>query len=189
MSSLTFFVVFEQTWQSRTYQVRAIAVLVAVIVAALFIYLARPTSRRAGIWTIGIIVALFCSAMTPIILDVMPRRLAHLNENNALGVLENLYKAEFQFREKKKRFGTLAELAGEGLVGLPLAQGKTIWGYKFSSSEITDETFCLHADRTENTSGFHDFNITETEEYRSLKSDIKGTVLRGQGQDPFDYSN
>ena len=181
----------EQTWQSLTYQRWIIASLVAVIVATAFIYLARPTSHRPGspgIWTLRIVVAFTGFGIVHLLLGTMPRRMAHINESNALGVLENLYKAEFKFREKMQRFGTLAELANEGLVGQPLAAGKTIWGYQFTSSDVTDKTFCLHADRAENTSGFRDFNITETEDYRSIKSDIKGTVPRGQGQDAFDYS-
>ena len=181
----------EQTWQSLTYQRWIIAALAAIIVAAPFIYLARSTSRRAsspGIWTIGIAISLVGFGVVNSLLDITHRREAHINENNALGVLENIYKSERQFREKKARFGTLAELANEGLEGKSLADGKTIRGYKFTSSEVTDKTFCIHADRAENTSGFRDFNITETEDYRSIKSDIKGTVLRGQGQDAFDYS-
>ncbi len=181
----------EQTWQSLTYQRWIIASLVGIIVATAFIYLARPTNHRAGspgIWTLGIIVAFICFGMVHLLLGTMPRRMAHINESNALGVLENLYKAQFKFREKTHRFGTLADLANEGLVGQPLAAGKTIWGYKFTSSDVTDKTFCIHADRVENTSGFRDFNITETEDYRSIKSDIRGTVPHGQGQDAFDYS-
>ena len=181
----------EHTWQSLTYQRWIIATLVAIIVATAFIYLTRPTSHYGGspgIWTLGIVVAFIGFGMVHLLLGTMPRRMAHINESNALGVLENLYKAEFKFREKTQRFGTLAELANEGLVGQPLAAGKTIWGYQFTSSDVTDKTFCIHADRVENITGFRDFNITETEDYRSIKSDIKGTVLRGQGQDAFDYS-
>ncbi len=173
------------------YQRWAIAAVVAIVVALAFIYLARPTGRRAGspsIWILGIVISLVGFGMAYILLDVMPRRVAHMNENNALGVLENIYQSEIQFREKKARFGTLAELANEGLEGKSLADGEAIQGYKFTSSDVTDKTFCIHADRVENTSGFSDFNITETEDYRSIKSEIRGSVPRGQGQDAFDYS-
>ena len=185
-------VIFEHTWQSLAFQRKIIVPLVGVIVASLFIFLLPRTGQRVsspGLWTVGIIVALFCAGMTHLMLDEMPRRIASENESNALGVLENLYQAEFKFREKTKRFGTLAELANEGLAGKPLANGETIHGYKFTNSAITTETFCLHADRVKNTSGFRDFHVTEKGEYRGIASEIKGTVPRGQGRNVFDYAD
>lgn len=135
--------------------------------------------------TIGIVIALGGFMMVNIMTKEMSRRIAIQNENNALMVLKKLYQSEFKFKEKRGRFGTLAELAAEGLEGKPLAEGKVILGYIFTSSDVTDTTFCLHADRAQNTSGFRDFNLTETEEYRSIKSELKGTVLRGQGNNAF----
>lgn len=191
MTTTAFFlaIIFEHTWQSLAYQRKIIVPLVGVFIAALFIFLLPRTGRRVsspGLWTVGGVVALLCASMTYLMLSEMPYRIAASNENNAIGMLENLYKAEFQFREKTKRFGTLAELANEGLVGKPLASGQTIHGYKFTNSNITANTFCLHADRVENTSGFRDLHVTEKGEYRGITSEIKGTVPRGHGKNVFE---
>lgn len=190
-SAFYLMIFLEPTWQSWAYQQKLIMALVGITVTALFVLLAPRKTHRAdspNIWAIGIVVALFCVGMTYPIVNIMPRRIAHHNETNAIAVLENLYLAESKFREKTKRFGTLAELANEGLVGKPLANGQIIRGYKFTNTDVTATTFCLHADRAEHTSGFRDFHVTEQEEYRSIESQIKGTVPRGQGQDLFsDY--
>lgn len=175
----------EHTWQTLAHQRWAIAIILALLALAPFIYLACPTRNRAGspgILTIGVIIALAGFAMVSQMGEIMSKRIAHLNENNALGILENIYKSEFQFKEKTGRFGTLEELANGGLEGKPLAAGKIIRGYKFSSSDVTETTFCIHADRAENTFGYSDFNITETGEIRSIRSDLKGTIKRGHGE-------
>lgn len=178
----------EPTWQTLVYQRWAIATVLAVLAVTPFIYLGWPTRHRAGSpgrMTIGIVIALGGFMMTNFTLNLLYRTVAHRNETNATAILGRLYKSELKFKEKQGRFGTLAELAAEGLEGKPLAEGKVILGYIFTSSDVTDTTFCLHADRAQNTSGFRDFNLTETEEYRSIKSELKGTVLRGQGNNAF----
>lgn len=108
------------------------------------------------------------------------------------GSLRSFHAAEMAFKARKVRFGTLKELADDGLIDPRHAGGRPIKGYIYSDSDVTESTYCIHADRQPNeTTHWYsfiwddgpqkDFNITEDGEVSFIKSRTRGTVARGQG--------
>ncbi len=113
-------------------------------------------------------------------------------EGYAAATLRSFCSAENSFKARKDRFGTLKELADDGVIDPRHAGGKPIKGYIYSDSDVTESTYCIHADRQPNeTTHWYsfiwddgpqkDFNITEDGEVSFIKSRTRGTVARGQG--------
>jgi hypothetical protein len=113
-------------------------------------------------------------------------------EGAAAGTLRNFHSAQVSFKARKDRFGTLRELADDGVIDPRHAGGKPIKGYIYFDSDVTESTYCIHADRQPNdaTRWYNfiwddgpqrDFNITEEGEVSFIQSKTRGTVLRGEG--------
>ena len=106
----------------------------------------------------------------------------HSLKNAAPGTLRTIHGAQVTFKAHYGRFGTLKELADAGLISPHYASGKPFNGYAYSDSDLSENTFCIHADRQSNDAGESDFSLTESGDIHFIKSLKPGTVPRGAGE-------
>ena len=102
----------------------------------------------------------------------------------AASSLVTIYDDQMRFKETNSRFATLKELAEAGLLDQTYADGKATSGYVYSTSDVSDKTFCAHADRASDSAGTRDFIVCEDGAVRSKASKTRGTVKRGEGDSP-----
>jgi prepilin-type N-terminal cleavage/methylation domain-containing protein len=102
-------------------------------------------------------------------------------ETAAISTLKNIHNSESQFQAVRGRFGTLKELADNDLLEKSYASGQPINGYLYTDSDISPDTYCVHADRVSDSTANRDFNISERGIVSYVESKTKGTVARGEG--------
>ncbi|MCI0660715.1 MAG: hypothetical protein L0220_06550 [Acidobacteria bacterium] len=68
------------------------------------------------------------------------------------------------------------------MIAKDYASGRPISGYVYSSSDVTAETYCVHADRANDKCGYRDYIICEDGVIRFAESEIKGTLKPGEGK-------
>ncbi len=103
-------------------------------------------------------------------------------ETAAIEVLQTIHRGEAAFYSARKRFANLDELVAAGLLGKNYRENHIVSGYRFSTTDLTKQTFCIHADRAKKSSGDRDFNVSEDGEVRAVFSEEIGTVARGEGR-------
>jgi type II secretory pathway pseudopilin PulG len=104
-----------------------------------------------------------------------------VREVAAASSLATIYEHQMRFKETNSKFATLKELVEAGLLKQPYADGISISGYVYSISDLSDKTFCVHADRARDNAGARDFIVCEDGAVRSKASKTRGTVKRGEG--------
>lgn len=104
------------------------------------------------------------------------------HDSRALASLEDIYKAQNEFKSKHQNYATLQELVEARLIRPSLLSAEGTRGYKYSASDLTATTFSIHADRLKHGMGNRDFLITESGELRYIETRLKGTVPRGLGE-------
>jgi hypothetical protein len=102
-------------------------------------------------------------------------------ETAALNSLRLIHQNQAQYSAMRGRFGDLRELAEAGLIDQSFANGSVIGGYVYSSSSVSNETFCVHAVRASNSVARCDFVICENGIIRFAESRTPGLVKRGEG--------
>ncbi len=102
-------------------------------------------------------------------------------ETAPINRLRTIHQNQATYYATLSRFATLEELAAFGLMDPAMANGRLIYGYVYSSSDVTAETYCVHADRVNDKCGNRDFIICEDGVIRFIESERKGTVRRGEG--------
>jgi hypothetical protein len=103
-------------------------------------------------------------------------------ETAAIQALQEIHRSEAAFYSNKKRFANLDELVDAGLLGKNYRENQVVSGYRFSTTDVTKQTFCIHADRAKKSSGNGDLNIAEDGEVRVINAETIGTVARGKGR-------
>jgi hypothetical protein len=106
----------------------------------------------------------------------------HCRESAPTQTLRTIHNSQAQFQAAKQRVGTLKELNEAGQIDSSYANGSSVYGYIYSSSNTTAETYCVHADRANDKCGSRDFIVCEDGIIRFIESETKGTVRRGEGQ-------
>jgi hypothetical protein len=96
--------------------------------------------------------------------------------------LRTIHNSQAQFQATKQRFGTLKELNEAGQIDSSYANGIPVYGYIYTSSDTTAETYCVHADRANDKCGSRDFIVCEDGIIRFIESENKGAVRRGEGK-------
>ncbi len=102
-------------------------------------------------------------------------------ETAAIESLQNIHRNQAAFYSTKRKFTNLNDLVTAGLLGKNYGEGKTVSGYTYTTTDLTTNTFTVHADRATDTDGDRDFNIAEDGEVHQIYAVAKGTVARGQG--------
>jgi hypothetical protein len=102
-------------------------------------------------------------------------------ETGALNSLRLIHQNQAQYSAMRGRFGDLKELAEAGLIDQSYANGSIILGYVYSSSSVSNETFCVHAVRASDSVARRDFVICEDGIVRFVESRTPGLVKRGEG--------
>ena len=104
-------------------------------------------------------------------------------ETGAIGSLRSIYDSQLHYQSMKGKFGTLRELTDAGFIAdKSYATGKPVSGYIYTDSDVSTDTFCIHADRATNSNHANrDFNISEDGIIHAIESKTKGTVARGAG--------
>jgi hypothetical protein len=103
-------------------------------------------------------------------------------ESAAIQTLRTIHVVQAQYYATHSRIATLEELAASEMVDAKYARERPISGYIYSSSGITAETYCVHADRANDKCGSRDFIVCEDGVIRFIESEAKGAVRRGEGQ-------
>jgi type II secretory pathway pseudopilin PulG len=146
------------------------------------------THGGKGMAIAGIITSAFSLLLTAVFGILAAIAVPKLNETIKMGrevdaasSLATIYEYQMQFKETKSKFATLKELTEARLLDKPYADGIPISGYVFSISDLSDKTFCVHADRASDNAGTRDFIVCEDGAVRSKASKTRGAVKRGEG--------
>src|SRR5262249_52573671 len=111
----------------------------------------------------------------------------HTRESAALNSLRAIHNNEMQFNTMNSRFTTLEELGEAGLLDKNYGNGIAVNGYVYSSSGVSEKTYCVHAVRTAPAVASRDFVVCEDGIIHFVESKTPGLVKRGEGA-PLDSS-
>jgi len=102
-------------------------------------------------------------------------------ETATINSLRAIHNNEMQFKELNSRFATLEDLAKTSLLDRTYAGGSAVSGYTYSSSDVSGDTYCVHAVRTSGAVGHRDFIVCEDGIIRFVESKTPSVVKRGKG--------
>lgn len=103
-------------------------------------------------------------------------------ETAAIQTLRSIHNNQAQYQAMKGHFGTLKDLNNVGLIEEIYASGRTISGYQYSSSDITTDTYCVRAYRTNPTCHSRDFIVCEDGEIHYVDTPVVTILKRGEGK-------
>jgi len=118
-----------------------------------------------------------------IVVPQLNARLKLGRESATISSLITIRANEMQFKNRRLRFATLEELAESALLDQSYTGGKSVYGYVFSTSAVSAETYCVHATRAGGATAYHDFVVCEDGIIRMVESKTPGVVKRGEGSD------
>ncbi len=144
----------------------------------------RWTSSKPDVIALSFVL-LFFGTMWTWGLFTLNKLLKHGHHASVIQSLQVIHKAQADFKTRHNRYATLRELIDTELLHPNLLKEEKIPGYRFSESDISTDTYCIHADRTMNGSGYRDFNLTESGDIRFIETRLKGTVPRGVGENLY----
>jgi hypothetical protein len=121
----------------------------------------------------------FAIVSLPSHIDLQGR--THCRESGPVQTLLTIHNSQAQYQATKQRFGSLNELNETGYIDALIANGFPIDGYRYSTSDVTAETYCAHADRADDKCGRRDFIVCEDGVIHFVESQTKGAVKRGEG--------
>jgi hypothetical protein len=137
----------------------------------------------AGIITSSVsllLTAMFC-LFAAIAVPKVADNFRHMRERVALNELRAIHNNEMQFNVMKSRFTTLEELGEAGLLDKKYVSGIAVNGYVYSSSEVSEKTYCVHAVRTSPAVASRDFVVCEDGIIHFVESKTPGMLKRGDG--------
>ena len=143
----------------------------------------------AGIITSAVsllLVAMVC-LFAAIAIPKVYEDIRHTRESVALNSLRAIHNNEMQFNVMNSRFTTLEELGEARLLDKKYVSGIAVNGYVYSSSEVSEKTYCVHAVRTAPAVASRDFVVCESGIIHFVESKTPALVKRGEGA-PLDSS-
>jgi prepilin-type N-terminal cleavage/methylation domain-containing protein len=142
----------------------------------------RRTGTQAGFSLIELLIAItIIGIMAAVAVPGLLRYLKTSRETAAIQTLRNIHNSQATYQGIRGRFATLKELADDDLLEKSYSSGLPVNGYTYKDSDVSADTYCVHADRTTDSSANRDFNITERGIINYVESKTKGTVARGEG--------
>jgi prepilin-type N-terminal cleavage/methylation domain-containing protein len=143
----------------------------------------KLTRRSDGFSLIELLIVIsIIGIMAAVAIPQLNAYLKRGRETAAIQSLQEIHRAQASFYSTKGKYASLNDLVEGEFLRRTFGEGKTISGYKYSSSEVSTNTFTIHADRVTDGDGYSDFNITEKGDVYKLENKTKGTVARGEGQ-------
>jgi hypothetical protein len=120
---------------------------------------------------------IFAAIAVPSVLE----NIRHARESVTLNSLRAIHNNEMQFNAVNSRFTTLEELGEAGFLDKKYVSGIAVNGYVYSSSEVSEKTYCVHAVRTAPAVASRDFVVCESGIIHFVESKTPGLVKRGEG--------
>ena len=102
-------------------------------------------------------------------------------DTDPINTLRTIHQNQATYYATRSCFATLEELTVFGLLDGAYASGRQVSGYVYSASNVTAETYCVHADRVDEKRGYRDFVVCEDGIIRYTESNVRGAVKRGEG--------
>lgn len=137
----------------------------------------------AGIVTSAVSLILFSlSIIAAIALPKLQQNLMRGRETAAVKSLLTIHQNQIQYKSLKGHYATLQELREAGLIDDTYLNGAIVSSYTYNDSDISEQTYCVHANRASNTAAARDFIVCEDGIVRYIESKAKGTVKRGEGR-------
>jgi type II secretory pathway pseudopilin PulG len=102
-------------------------------------------------------------------------------ESAAIQTLRTIHNSQAQFQATKQKFGTLKELSEAGLIDPNYANGSPVSGYIYTSTEVTEDRYCVQATRQSPSTASRDFNVIEDGAIRYVKSKTPSPIPHGEG--------
>src|SRR5262249_32962430 len=91
-----------------------------------------------------LLIAVF-GVLAAIAVPKLNENIKHERETAVLNSLRTIHNSEMQFRKLNSRYATLEELAESALLDLTYVGGNAVSGYIYSSSGVSEKTYCVHA--------------------------------------------
>jgi len=137
----------------------------------------------AGIITsaVSLLLTAMFGILSAIAIPKFYENIRHTRESLALNSLRAIHNNEMQFNAMNSRFSTLEELREAGLLDQNYANGIAVNGYVYSSSDVSEKTYCVHAVRNTPTVASRDFVVCEDGIIHFVESNTPGVVKRGEG--------
>lgn len=143
----------------------------------------KLTRRSQGFSLIELLIVIsIIGIMAAVAIPQLNAYLKRGRETAAISSLQEIHRAQASYYSTKGKYAGLNELVETELLKKTFGEGKIISGYTYSSSDVTTNTFTIHADRVTDGDGYSDFNITEKGDVYKIENKAKGSVPRGQGQ-------
>jgi type II secretory pathway pseudopilin PulG len=136
-----------------------------------------------GIITSAVSLALIAvfGILAAITLPALQEYLKRGHETATIHTLRTIHQNQLQFNAMTGKFGSLQELNQAGLFDQAYLNGRSVNGYVYSASDVSNVSYCVHADRAKDGTSYQDFVICEDGIIYYLESKTKGTVKRGEG--------
>jgi type II secretory pathway pseudopilin PulG len=123
------------------------------------------------------IIGIMAAVMTPLFL----RGHQTNRESAAIQTLRTIHNSQAQFQATKQKFGTLKELSEAGLIDANYANGSPVSGYIYTSTEVTEDSYCVQATRQAPSTASRDFNMIEDGAIRYVESKTPSPIPHGEG--------
>ncbi len=143
----------------------------------------KLTRRSEGFSLIELLIVIsIIGIMAAVAIPQLNAYLKRGRETAAIESLREIHRSQAQYYSAKGKFSNLNDLVESEMLGRKYGEGKTISGYTYTSSDVSPNTFTIHADRSSDGDGYRDFNVTEKGDIYQIENKTKGSVPRGQGQ-------
>ncbi|MCI0338444.1 MAG: DUF4190 domain-containing protein [Acidobacteria bacterium] len=137
-----------------------------------------------GMAIAGIVTSAASLALAAVIAVAVPKLLDNLRigrEIAAIETLRTIHTSQAHFLALKGKFGSLKELTEARLIDKNYSSSSAVSGYIYTATDVSDKSYCIHADRASDRTATRDFIVCEDGIIRSVKSKARSTVRRGEG--------